>query len=170
MKYFIRLIIIIIIFIIPNTLLSANEKTAFIDIDYIIQNSTVGKITLNKIETLNKKNITLLEKKNKNLRDLESKIMSKKNIISEGDYNNEVKTFQKKVNDFNIEKNQIAKDFKKFRTQELEKIFVLFNPIITNYMKKNSVNILIDSKNIFMGSAEANSTENILKIINDQLK
>ena len=61
-------------------------------------------------------------------------------------------------------------DFNKYRKQELEKIFVLFNPIITNYMKKNSINILIDSKNIFMGNAKANLTENILKIINEELR
>ena len=45
------------------------------------------------------------------------------------------------------------------------RFFVLFNPIITNYMKQNSISILIDSKNIFMGNTEANLTENILKII-----
>ena len=37
-------------------------------------------------------------------------------------------------------------------------------------MKKNSINILIDAKNIFMGNDSVNLTENILKIINDELK
>ena len=37
-------------------------------------------------------------------------------------------------------------------------------------MKQNSVNILIDAKNIFMGNDSVNLTENILKIINDELK
>ena len=155
---------------IPNNLLNANEITAFIDIDYIIQNSNVGKIKLKNIDNLNKKNIDQLGKKNEILKELESNILSKKNIISEEDFNNEVKKFQQKVKDFNIEKNQISKDFNKYRKQELEKIFVLFNPIITNYMKKNSINILIDSKNIFMGNAKANLTENILKIINEELR
>ena len=37
-------------------------------------------------------------------------------------------------------------------------------------MKKNSINILLDSKNIFMGSSESNLTEKILKLINTEIK
>ena len=37
-------------------------------------------------------------------------------------------------------------------------------------MKKNSVNILFDSKNIIMGNTESNLTENILEIINNEIK
>ena len=37
-------------------------------------------------------------------------------------------------------------------------------------MNENSINILVDSKNIFMGSPSANHTDDILKIINDELK
>ena len=61
-------------------------------------------------------------------------------------------------------------DFKKIRKEELEKLYKLFNPIISEYMKQNSVNILMDSKNIFMGSADSNVTENLLEIINIEIK
>ena len=170
MTYFNRLIIIFFLFIVPSNLLSANEKTGFIDVDYIIQNSNIGKKALNKIQDLNKDNVSKLEKKDKSLRELELSIRNKKNIISEDDFNNEVQNFQKKVKVFNTEKDQTIKDFNEFRKKELEKIFKLFSPIITNYMKENSVNILIDTKNVFMGTAGANLTEDILQKINDELK
>ena len=64
----------------PVDLLSANEKIAFIDVEYIIQNSIIGKKSLDKIQVLNEKNIIKLEKKNKILIQLEKSIMSKKNI------------------------------------------------------------------------------------------
>ena len=41
----------------------ANQKIAFIDIDYLIKNSIVGKRVLEKIEIQNKKNINQLKKK-----------------------------------------------------------------------------------------------------------
>jgi len=170
MKHFQRLIIFFFLLILPINLLNANEKTAFIDIDYIVQNSKVGKKSLKIISDLNKKNIKELEEKNKNLRELEISIRSKKNIMSEVDFNKEVEVFQKKVQDFTNQKDQTVKEFNNFRKKELEKIFKLFNPIISNYMKQNSVNILIDAKNIFMGNDSVNLTENILKIINDELK
>jgi outer membrane protein len=170
MKHFQKLIIIISIVIFPINLLNANEKTAFIDIDYIIQNSNIGKKSLKNISDLNKKNIKQLEEKNKSLRDLEASIKNKKNIISEVDFNNEVEAFQKKVQDFTNQKNKTVIEFNNFRKKELEILFKLFNPIISNYMKQNSVNILIEAKNIFMGNDNVNLTKNILKIINDELK
>ena len=170
MKFFSKLIIIIFFTSFSSLHLSANDKTAFINVEYIIQNSNIGKKVLKNINDLNKKNINQLEKKNKILKDLETSIKNKKNIISEKDFNDEVKAFQKKIQDLTKEKNTIVKEFNNFRKVELEKILKLFNPIISNYMKENSVNILIDSKNIFMGSSGSNLTENILKKINEEIK
>ena len=170
MKYFQRSIIVFFLLIFPINLSNANEETAFIDIDYIVQNSNIGKKSLKNISDLNKKNIKLFEEKNKSLRELEVSIRTKKNIISKVDFNKEVEAFKKKVQDFTNQKDQTVTEFNNFRKKELEKIFKLFNPIISNYMKKNSINILIDAKNIFMGNDSVNLTENILKIINDELK
>ena len=170
MKYFNKIIVIFFVLTVNTNLLNANEKTVFINVDYIIENSNIGKQALKDIQVLNKKNISKFEKKDKSLRELESSIRSKKNIISEDDFKSEVKVFQQKVKDFTLEKDQTVKNFNQFRKQELEKIFKLFSPIITDYMEKNSVNIIIDSKNVFMGSPSANITDEVLKKINDKLK
>ena len=150
--------------------LIAEEKTAVVDIDFLIQNSIIGKKLLKNVNIQNKKNIDILEKKNKDLKDLETEIKNKKNIISEEDFNNEVKMFQNKVNEFTNEKNKIVKEFNDFRKTELEKIFNLINPVISEYMKQNSVNILFDTKNIFMVSPESNLTNKILELINTKIK
>ena len=170
MKVLNKLILIFFLSIFTIDSLNASEKVALIDINYIIQNSTIGKKTLKNIEILNNKNMSQLEKKNKDLEDLESKIKNKRNIISEQEFNNEVKAFQQKVQDFTKEKNKTVKDYKNFQKEELAKIFKLLNPIISNYMKKNSVNILIDTKNVFMSNSNLNLTEDILKTINDEIK
>lgn len=148
----------------------ANEKTAFIDIDFIVKNSNIGKKVLDKIDIQNKKNITQLEKKNKSLKDLETEIKNKQNVISEKDFNDEVLSFQKKVQDFTNEKNIMVENFNNLRKKETENIFKSFNPIISEYMKKNSISVLLDTKNIFMVSSEANLTDEILKEINSSLK
>ena len=53
---------------------------AYIDIDFILKNSDIGKKTLEKINTQNNINIQDLKKKEKILKDLEIEIASKKNI------------------------------------------------------------------------------------------
>ena len=77
MKYFNRLILIIIIFFsFINTSIS-KENLAFVNVDYLIQNSNIGKKLLTNINDKDKKNLDNLKKKNKILQDLESSIKKK---------------------------------------------------------------------------------------------
>ena len=170
MKYFYKLNVIFFFLLMSIKPLFSNDKIVFIDVDYLIKNSHIGKTVLKNINDLNIENINKLEKKNKSLKELESTIKNKKNIISENEFNSEVEDFQQKVKEYNKDKDQLVKEFNNFRKEELEKLFKLFNPIISEYMKQNSVNILMDSKNIFMGSADSNVTENLLEIINKEIK
>ena len=170
MRYFKRFILIIIIFFtFINTSIS-KENIAFVNVDYLIQNSNIGKKLLANINDKDKKNLDNLKKKNKILQDLESSIKKKKNVISDEAYNKEVIDFKKKFQEFSQEKNEIVKEFNVFKKKEIENIFKKINPIINNYMEENSVNLLFDSKNIFMGSKKLNLTEDILKKINNELK
>ena len=169
MNYLKKFLIIFFIFFI-STNLSNSKETAFVDIDYIVANSNIGKKVLENIDKLNKKNLEKLKKKNKSLQELEITIKNKKNVISEDAFNKEVISFQKKVQEFKVEKNEIVKNFNDFKRKELENIFKKISPIINDYMEENSISILLDSKNIFMGSKKSNLTEDILDRINKEFK
>ena len=169
MNYLHKFLIIFFIFFI-STNLSNSKETAFVDIDYIVANSNIGKKVLENIDKLNKKNVEKLKKKNKSLQELEITIKNKKNVISEDAFNKEVISFQKKVQEFKVEKNEIVKNFNDFKRKELENIFKKISPIINDYMEENSISILLDSKNIFMGSKKSNLTEDILDRINKEFK
>jgi len=169
MNYLHKFLLIFLIFFI-STNLSNSKETAFVDIDYIVANSNIGKKVLENISKLDKKNIENLKKKNKSLQELEITIKNKKNVISEDAFNNEVISFQKKVQEFKVEKNKIVKNFNNFKRKELENVFKKISPIINDYMEENSISILLDSKNIFMGSKKSNLTEDILDRINKEFK
>jgi outer membrane protein len=170
MKYFNKLILIIIILFTFINSSNSKEIIAFVNVDYLIQNSNIGKKLLAIINDKDKKNLNNLKKKNKVLQDLESSIKKKKNIISDEAYNKEVIDFKKKFQEFSKEKNKIIKEFNVFKKKEIENIFKKINPIINNYMEENSINLLFDSKNIFMGAKKLNLTEDVLKKINNELK
>ena len=53
---FTKLLLTLLFFLNFSNLLYASEKIAFIDINYIINNSNVGKKTLTKLEKINEKN------------------------------------------------------------------------------------------------------------------
>ncbi len=60
-----------------NTSIS-KENIAFVNVDYLIQNSNIGKKSLANINDKDKKNLDNLKKKNKILQDLESSIKKRK--------------------------------------------------------------------------------------------
>jgi len=141
MKYLNKFLLIIFIFFMSMNL-TISKETAFIDIEYIIENSNIGKKALQKINKIDKENIENLKSKNKSLQELEISIKNKKNIISEEAFKKEVILYQN--------------------------VFKKITPIINIYMEENSVSVLFDSKNIFMGSKKSNITEDILERINKE--
>ena len=165
-----RLVLVIFISLSFMNISFGDNNIGFVNVDYLIQNSNIGKKLLANINNKDKKNIEKLKKKNKVLQELEISIKAKKNVISNEAYKKEVSDFKKKFDEFSKEKNQIVKEFNDFKKIEFENIFKKISPIINNYMEQNSVKILFDSKNIFMGSKELNFTDDVLKKINKELK
>jgi outer membrane protein len=169
MRYLHQFLLTLFICLIPINF-SNSKETAFIDIDFIIANSNIGKKVLLSINKLDKENIENLKKKNKSLQELEISIKNKKNIISDDAFKKEVVSFQAKVKKFKEEKNKIVKNFNEVKRKELENVFKKISPIINDYMEENSVSVLLDSKNIFMGTKKSNLTKDILDRINKEIK
>ena len=159
-----------IFFFLSINLVISSEPIAYIDMDFIIKNSEIGKKTLNSINILNEKNINELKKNEKILKDLESKIISKKNIISKENFDNEVLLFKEKANKFKEDQSKMVEDFNNFKKRELDGILSKISPIINTYMEKKSVKILLDSKNILIGRSNLNLTNEVIKEINEKIK
>ena len=170
MKFLNKLLSIILLFFLFTNLSYSNESIAYVDIDFILKNSDIGKKTLEKINVLNNQNINDLKNKEKILKDLEIEISNKKNVISKEAFNQEVIIFQEKVNNFKLEQKKIIKDFNDYKKKEIDNIFQKISPIINSYMEKKSVKILFDAKNIFMARNDLNLTNDLLKDINEKIR
>lgn len=166
MKYARIFISIFIISFFYNIPVYSSDKVAFVDMDYLIKNSIIGKETLNKIEKFNIKNIEKLKEKEKILKNLDNEIKKKQNIISENEFNKEVNLLKNKITEFKNEKNKMVSEFKNFKNKELDLLFKKINPIIQNYMDKNSIEILLDRKNIFIGSINSDLTKILINEVN----
>ena len=107
--------------IINNITVTIRQKRYYVlvDINYLIQNSNIGKKTLTNISNIDKNNLDNLKKKNKILQDLELSIKKKKNVISDEAYNKEVIDFKKKFQEFSKEKNNTVKEFNVFKKKEI---------------------------------------------------
>ena len=96
------------------------------------------------------------------------KIRSKKkqNISSSEEITKEIELLKKKVKQYNDEKNILVSKFKNFKQKEIEILMSKINPVIQNHMKQNSIEILLDSKNIFIGDVNSDLTKIIINEIN----
>ena len=149
---------------------SANENIKFININYIVNNSEAGKALNKIIENKGKKITSELNDMGKKIENKKDKIISQKNILKKEEYEKLLKSYDKEVKKFNNIRKKRNEDFNKFRINSQKKILETLNPIITAFLKKESVQILLQKEQIIFGDNKLDITEEILKIFNDKHK
>ena len=159
-------IIIFLFFFLNTTYANNNDRIAFIDLDSILKKSNLGKSVIKEIEALNNKNINELKNKEIELKKDEDEILSKQNILSDEESRKEVENLKEKIKKFRRLKNEMVSTYEKKREDSLKKFFDQINPIIQNYMNDNSINILLERKNVFIGKNNSDITATIIKEIN----
>ena len=164
-----KIILVICIFFI-NFGAESNEKIAFINIEYLFENSNIGKTVINNLKENKSKNLELIKIKETELINEENEIKKTQNIISKDELSKKISSFRKNVEIYNKEKDEILKKFKKIENDELNIFFKKINPILQDYMNKESIDLLFEKKNIFIGRSTSDITQAILKIINIELK
>jgi Skp family chaperone for outer membrane proteins len=158
------------ILILSTNVLEAEEKVSYIDIDYIISNTSAGKSLLT---TLKNEEQLIIEKFNlsdEDFKNKEKQILAKKNLLSKEELTKELKSLNIKYEKYRINKIKQIDDLKAKRNRNIVNFLYLTNPIIEKYMKENSIYMLIDKKNVFIASKDYDITNNLIELINNQIK
>ena len=148
-----------------NTVL-ANEKIAFIDLNYILKNLFQVKKILNDLNSINNKNLEKFRAEEFELEKQQDEIQKLKNIISLEEYNKKLSSFQNKVDIYKEKKTKIINSFEETKDKELKIFFNKLNEIMNVYMQNNSINIILDKKNIIMANTQNDISKQILNIVN----
>ena len=165
LKYFIFVLIILL----PSYSYAEN-KIVFIDIDFLMKNSNIGKLSLKKLENLNTKNVKILKDNEQILKDKENILLQKKNIISKEEFEKEINNLRLQINDFKVKKDNMVKDFNNLKVEELNNVLAKFNIKIQDYMSQNSIDIVLNKNNIFIGKVSSDITKSVLVEINNEFK
>ena len=144
----------------------ANTNIKFIDIEFLIQNSVEGQKLIKELDKKKKDNLNLLKKKEDSLRSKEKELQKKKNIITKDEFNKEVSELRNDIDLFNKERNKINDEFNQNRLKKLSILIDEFNKVINNYIDNNSIDIVIDKKNLYMGKKSSDITSEILSKLN----
>jgi len=166
MKY----LIVIIFFFFNLFSVAYSSNIVYIDMNFILSNSNHGKLILKELENKNKTNINELESKEKILKDLEKKITNQKNILSKEDLEKKINDLKKKIVIFNEDKDKLSKEFNVIKNKSITDFMKNIEPLVSNYIKDNSINIVLDKKNVIMGNKDQDITFKILEIVDNNIK
>ena len=164
------LIIIYLFLLLSPSNAHSNEKIVYLDVDFIINKSKPAISIIKKIDKIR-------NKENKNIQNAEEQIKKKndelkktKNLISEDEFRVKVAKFRDELKEFEAKKIKTINEINKKRQKELNNFLSSINPLIQEYMEKNSIDIVIDKKNIFIAKSEHDITKDILEIVNNKIK
>ena len=164
-----RLFFLILIILLFNSKINAEQNIAFIDLDLIIKDSLIGKSASTQLEKRKKILIDKLLKVENILKDDEAKIVSQKNILEDDKYKIKVKELHDSISEHR--KNQIEKnnEFRMLTLKANNKILSILNPIINDYSKEKSISIILQKKNLVSGRNDLDITTDILNLLNNKI-
>ena len=162
--------LIIIFFIFGGSNLWSAENIAFLDVEFIINKSEPALIIIKKIEKIRDQETKKLKEIENNLKKKNEELIKTKNLISDEELKKKISSLRDEAKSFDELRKKIIKELNIKKNNELNEFLKVINPIIQEYMKEKSIDIIIDKKNIFMAKSKNDITKDILEIVNTKIK
>ena len=148
----------------------ADKNIVYLDIQYIIDNSNLGKFYKTKIKIKQDNNNEILQSEQKKLKEKEQEINNQKNILKKEELNKQFVEFNNLVVKYKeLRKelnNSIVMEKKNYSTE----ILSILNQLLTNYVENNNIHLVVDKKNILVGIKSLDITNTLLDILNKETK
>ena len=170
MKYLVRFFVIILITIYTTTSKSESLLVVYIDMDKVMNETVAGKSIVEQLEKIHKVNIVEFKKIEDKLKSEETTVLSKKNILSNDEYINEINLLKKKINDYKDKRKQKIDLAAKKKSEGTLKILKLLNPILADYSTKNNISIIMRKKDLVIARSDLDITLEIIDLVNSKVK
>ena len=168
MKNFFKFIIIF--FLLNSYSISQENKIVYIDMDLLISKSLAGKSINNQIKSQNKNNLEKFKKIEIDIKKEDEDISNKKNILSEDEYKKMVTQLNKKIKNYRVMVSENVDKNNKLKISATKKLIKKLNPILSDYSEKNSISIILQKRDIIIGKNSLNITDDIIKILDQNVK
>jgi Skp family chaperone for outer membrane proteins len=170
MLYLKKILLSLICLIYLTSNLLAENKVAYIDLDKILVSTDSGKALFKQLNNLEKLELENLKNEEKAFKEEENKILSTKNLLTQDEYTKKVNVFKKKVSVYQNKKKAIIEGLQKKRNTEVVRFLKMTNPLIESIMESNSIDILIEKKNVFIAKSNTDITNVVIDEINKNIK
>ena len=145
---------------------SAQEKIAFIDLNYLYINSKIGK-KMNKEMQVKQKNI------NKELAEFQKKLdtekkdlLAQKNVLAESEFRKKLIDLENNLKKYNQILSKKNEDLRNFQKKSRDKFATTLKSTLENYSKENSISMIFRKENLLIGKNSLDITKEILDLFN----
>ena len=160
----------ILIFILLNILtLNSKAEIVYIDINFILNSSDVGKNLNTYLETIKNQNLLKYEEIENDLVNKEKSLIAQQNILDKEQFQKKLKKLTSEVQKYRSDKKVSLEELNKIKINKTKEILLVLNPIITKYVDENSISIVIPKKNIVVGRKNLDITNQIIKLLNNNI-
>ena len=170
MKIYLKQILIIFFIILLSQSKAISNEIYFIDFSKVMNESVAGKKAQDQLKSLFKNSNKKINDTGKKLKEEETKLISQKTVLSKDDYKKKADALRKKVFNLNKERENAIKDIAKKRAKAKDELLKKLNPILGKYMEEKNIAVVIDKKNVLMGNKKFELTNEIIDILNKELK
>jgi len=168
MRYLIIIFYFFIIFFKSQFLFAQN--LVYLDINFIINNSLIGKKISNELDLINKKNLTYLKQEQSILNNKRIEIENKKNIVSEEKLKSQIDILNNEIDLFKKKQDQLSLEFKELNRNKINELIKKINSIIEQYMIKNEIRIIFNKESVYVSLDDGDITNEILELVDSVLK
>ena len=151
-------------FIITN--ISAEDRIAFIDLNYIYANSKIGKKIIKETQTKQKNLNKEFQDFQKKLDKEKEKLLSQKNVLSEEEFKKKLKELETNLQNYNQIIAKKNKDLIEFQKKNKNDFANTLKSTLETYSKENSISMIFRKENLLIGKKTLDVTKDILDLFN----
>ena len=168
MKYLVKFFVVTLLLLIC-TYASAEQKVAYLDMKFVLNNSKAGKGAQDFLLKSFKENQKKFLDRENGLKQEESDLLGKKTILTKEEYQKKSDDLRKKVIDYQSQRRLSLEKITILRAEAKQKLLEKLDPILQAYIKENNISIVVDKKNIIMGNTDLDITNIIVAKLNKEL-
>ena len=145
----------------------SKNNIVFLDVQYLIDNSNLGKKYKKDILQLKDQNKLKLKVKEEKIKEKELEINNQKNILKEEELKKKIIEIEKMIKEFRILNRELSSKITQQRKLYSAEILKMINPILTNYAEQNNINYVLEKKNVLVGMKSLDITIQVLNKLNE---
>ena len=157
-------------FLIFSSAVYGQEKIVYLDTNFLLSQSEVGKYVNSKLKNINDKNNEEFKKIELNIKSTEEKIIKQKNILKKEDYENKISDLKNEFKSYQEQRKKKNSELSQLRNKVVNEILKHINEILTKYSQDKSISLIIEKKNVVIGKTDLDVTSDILSLLNKKIK